>query len=91
MNNSILIQNVTLEDIEQAISKCVKKEVSAFLAGFNQPATGKPSALITRKEAASRLGVSLTTIDNWTRNGILNSIRIGGRTYFYETELKMTK
>ena len=87
MDNSVLIQNVTLADIEQAISRCVKKEVSAFLAGFSQPATGKPSALVPRKEAATRLGVSLTTIDSWTKNGILHSVRKGGRVYFKESEL----
>ena len=86
MDNAILMQNVTLSDIEQIVSRAVKKEVTAFLTGFKQP-EAKPSALVPRREAATRLGVSLTTIDSWAKNGILHSVRKGGRVYFKESEL----
>lgn len=86
MENSVMLQNVTLADIEQAVSRAVKKEVAAFLEGFKQPDT-KPSALVPRKDAASRLSVSLTTLDQWTKNGIIHAVRKGGRVYYKESEL----
>lgn len=86
MDNGIMLQNMTMADFEQAVSRAVKKEVAAFLAGFKQPEV-KPSALVTRKDAASRLSVSLTTLDQWTKNGIIHAIRKGGRVYYRESEL----
>lgn len=86
MENSVMLQNVTLADIEQVVSRAVKKEVAAFLAGFNQPEV-KPSVLIPRREAANRLAISLTTLDNWAKNGIIHPIKKGGRVYFKESEI----
>ncbi len=86
MDNGIMLQNMTMADLEQAVSRAVKKEVAAFLAGFKQTEV-KPPALVTRKDAASRLSVSLTTLDQWTKNGIIHAIRKGGRVYYRESEL----
>ncbi len=87
MDNGILLQNVTLADFQQIVSLAVRKEVTAALAGFGQPESRRATKLVPRKEAATRLGVSLTTIDNWAKVGILRAIRKGGRVYFNENEL----
>lgn len=86
MDNSVILQNVTLADIEAVVSRAVKKEVSAFLSGLKQPEV-KPSALVPRKEAASRLNVSLTTLDNWAKAGIVHRICKGGRIYYDTADL----
>lgn len=86
MDNSVMLQNVTLADIESLVGRVVKKEVSALLSGFKAPEV-KRTALVTRKEAATRLAVSLTTLDNWTKNGIIHAVRKGGRVYYAEQEL----
>ena len=86
MDNGILLQNVTLADFQHIVSLAVRKEVTAALAGFGQPES-RATKLVPRKEAATRLGVSLTTIDNWAKAGILRAIRKGGRVYFKENEL----
>ena len=86
MDSSVLLQNVTLADIEAVVCRAVKKEVAAFLSGLKQPET-KPSALVPKKEAASRLNVSLTTLDNWAKAGILHPVHKGGRVFFKEDEL----
>jgi hypothetical protein len=86
MENSVLLQNVTLADIEQIVSRAVKKEVAAIISDFKQP-ENKPSALVPRKHAASRLKVSLTTLDSWAKAGIVHPVRKGGRVFYRESEL----
>lgn len=33
---------------------------------------------LTRRETADRLGVCVDTIDNWRREGVLASVKVGG-------------
>lgn len=86
MDSTLFLQNITLEDFQEIVSQTVRREVTAALAGLRQPAP-KATKLVPRKEAARHLGVSLTTIDNWAKVGILRAIKKGGRIYFQENEL----
>jgi excisionase family DNA binding protein len=43
---------------------------------------------ITRQEAAQLLGVSLVTIDKWSKEGHLKKFRIGGRIRFKAAEVQ---
>lgn len=43
--------------------------------------------LLTRKEVCEMLQVSLVTIHNWTKSGILNPYRIGNKLRFKESEV----
>ena len=42
--------------------------------------TPQPAKIIRRSEAAKRLGCSLRAIDNWARAGILQKVKLPGRT-----------
>ena len=86
MDNGVILQNVTLADIEAVVSRAVKKEVAVFLSGLMQP-KAKSSALVPRKEAANRLNISLTTLDTWGKVGIVHPVRKGGRVFYKEDEL----
>ena len=43
--------------------------------------------IITRKEAAKMLSISLTTLKSWTDLGFLKSYKLGGRIYYKENEI----
>lgn len=43
--------------------------------------------LLTRKEAALFLSVSLTTLKTWTDQNLIKSYRLGGRVYYKEQEI----
>lgn len=43
--------------------------------------------LITRKETSDLLGVSLVTLNNWTKSGILTAYRIGKKIRYKEIEV----
>lgn len=43
--------------------------------------------LLTKKEAAAKLGVCPNTIYNWKKLGLINPIKVGGRYYYTEEML----
>ena len=49
--------------------------------------TSKNKDLMTRKEAANMLSVSLTTLRSWTVQKIIKSYKLGGRIYYKRNEI----
>lgn len=49
--------------------------------------TSKNKELMTRKEAANMLSVSLTTLRSWTVQRIIKSYKLGGRIYYKRNEI----
>lgn len=43
---------------------------------------------LTREEVSKLLKISLSTIHNWTKRGILSSYQIGGRVYFKTSDIE---
>lgn len=44
--------------------------------------------LWTREMTAEEFSVSTKTIDNWTREGILTALRIGGKVYYRSADVR---
>ena len=86
MDNAVLIQGFTLSDIERMVNKAVERKMADFYGRF----CNKPPVLITRKDAAKRVGVPLPTIDAYAKAGFLHARHIGGRVFF-EEELDAVK
>lgn len=63
----------------------VEDAVKTALAGFKQQAPAPK--LLSRKEAAKFLGVSLVTLDQWEKDGKVKSSRIGSRVRYLEADL----
>lgn len=59
------------------------------LRGQSRPElqTVNDDKLITRTEAAQMLGVTLPTIYDWTKKGIISAYRIGNRVRYKHTEV----
>ena len=43
---------------------------------------------LTREEVSELLKISLSTIHNWTKRGILHPYQIGGRIYFKASDIE---
>ena len=82
--NSVLIQGATLADIERMIDRAVAKRMEDFYKSI-QP---KPDPLIKRVDAAKQLSVSLPTLDNYGKYGILHPQHCGGRVYYAQSEIE---
>ncbi len=47
----------------------------------------KRKSILTRRETADLLSISLTTLKTWTDQKILKVYRLGGRIYYLENEI----
>jgi excisionase family DNA binding protein len=84
MENTIILQGLRLETFFQEVEAIVARQVEAKLADLKK---SKPNTLMTRKEAANLLKVSLPTISQWTKHGLLTSYRMGKRVFYKSLEL----
>ena len=85
--NSVLIQGVTLSDIEAMIERVIDRRFDSLV----EEVRPRKSQLVKRVDAAKLLGVSLPTLDAYARAGWLRSRHIGGRVYFDEEDLRSIK
>jgi len=84
MENQILIQKVTLPELQEMFSDLLEQYLST-------PTTGevkKISSVLTRKDAAKMLNVSLPTLHFWTKEGIVKGTRIGSRIRYRLSDLE---
>jgi excisionase family DNA binding protein len=79
--NAIQIQGINAETLISKIKEVVKEVIPK-----PQPQT-VTDRLLTRKEVCTMLQVSLVTVHNWTKQGILNPYRIGNKLRFKEIEV----
>jgi len=79
------VHHTNQEELTESISKAVEKIFENFKEHF-QPK--KPTIWISRKEAGQILSISLTSIDIWTKKGILIAYRIGNKKRFKRNEVE---
>lgn len=81
---NIIFTSVPFDQLQTAISEAVKTE---FLK-FSSIAPPEQLEFITRKETAQILGVSLVTLHEWTKNGVIQSYRVGTRIRYQRKEVE---
>lgn len=81
----MILQGINVEDLLSRIEKIVEKHVSEKIESLT---INKPNKLISRKEVASFLKISLPTLNTWTKLGLLKSYRIGNRILYREQEIE---
>jgi excisionase family DNA binding protein len=81
MQNVILSQ-IPINELTEIISETIKKELQN-LSPENEPTT----EFITRKQTAELLGISLVTLHDWTKKGIIKGYRINTRIRYKKSEV----
>jgi DNA-binding XRE family transcriptional regulator len=76
----MIIVQLTPEQLQEMFQSTVNLE----LTKLKQPTQDK---LLTRKEAARFLDVSLPTLGAWEKSKKIQSLRIASRVYFKQSEL----
>lgn len=84
MDNLILTTHTT-EQLSVLISHAVQEAFKNSLSVFASPPSEK---LLTRKETADKLKISLVTLNDWTKRGMIQSYLIGGRVLYKESEIE---
>lgn len=85
MQTEILLQGISFADLQDAIQTIVSNEVQRAVVTLTPPIDNTPE-LLTRKQTAKFYGISLPTLNEWTKNGIIPAKRIGGSVR-YEKEV----
>ena len=76
MENSILIRNITVEELQELIRSTFKEELQVLM-----PKRGE-SRNLTRNEVAALLKISLPTLQRYTQIGVIKGFRIGTRILY---------
>lgn len=82
MQTEILLNGISFEQLENSIKTIVSETVQNAVAGLTTAAKDETPELITRKETAELLGVTLPTLHVWTKNGVIPAKRIGTRVRY---------
>lgn len=81
MQTQILLNGISFDELQNSIQKIVSTEVQKAVEVLTPPKDDTPQ-LLTRKETAELLGISLVTLHEWTKNGTIKAKRIGGSVRF---------
>ena len=73
--NAIQLLELSLDDLRTLLSDVVKEQMKQY-------EKDTPEQLLTRKEVAEKLSISLPTLHKYTELGILIQHKIGERVYY---------
>lgn len=79
----LLLNTIELSDIEKIVERVFDKK----LKSLSTPKE-KELKLLTRKDTAKLLRISLPTLHDWTKTGIVKAYRIGNRVLYKLEEVK---
>jgi hypothetical protein len=84
MQNSILLQNVSPEQLTELMGKVFKTQLEDFKKNLN---TNDPDILLTRAEACEFLKIEQTTLYHWVKAGKVLCYGIANRRFFKKSDL----
>jgi hypothetical protein len=84
INNAILLQNFSVEELEELLGKTVLKELSQLREEISK---NSKDVLLTREETCKFLKVDSSTLWSWTNKGKVKAYGIGSRRYYKKNEL----
>lgn len=83
MDQQIVLSPLPLTDLVGHIARAVRSEMDARPLAPTPPR----EELLTREEAAELLGITLPTLRDYTRRGLVEGYRIGARVRYKRTEV----
>lgn len=83
----IQVYEVDPEEFKKEILEGVEKLLVEFSKQF-QPK--EPTVWLSRKEVSELLGISLPTLHDWGKRGILKPYKIGNRVRFRQEDIENT-
>ncbi len=77
--------NISPEELREEIRKDFRLELQELAKSLTPK---EPTIWITRQEAADLIGVSLVTIHNWSKEGVIHAHKIGTRIRFKKSDIE---
>lgn len=82
MENSIILQNLNLQQLEDLITKGLKSQIDELKKHLNNT-----EELLTREQACEFLQIDSSTLWHWGKKGKVIAYGIGNRRYYKKAEL----
>ncbi|MCH7402893.1 helix-turn-helix domain-containing protein [Belliella kenyensis] len=82
---SVILSTYSPEELSGIIHNAIKEAVKDIKSQCPAPTSEK---LLTRKETADKLKISLVTLNDFTKKGLLQSYLIGGRVLYKDSEVE---
>ena len=79
---STILTNVSTHELRDLISESVRKELENLF-----PIPVQENELLTRKQVAEILSISLVTLHDWTKRGLIPALRIGSRIRYNKADV----
>ena len=86
MENTLLLSSIPIEQLKFELLESIKKELHTSLQALVP--VKESTEYLTRKEAASLLSISLPTLNEWQKQGIVQGYRIASRVRYKRSELE---
>jgi excisionase family DNA binding protein len=83
MERSILLECLSADELKEIIREIFREEL-LYIKNDNKIDSEE---ILTRKETASLLKISLTALWNWTKNGEIPSYGLGRKLYYKKSEV----
>lgn len=78
------VNGLSRRELNDLINESVSDQIQSFLKDLKQDQKPK---LLSRYETADYLGIDLSTLYTWVKDGRIKMYAIGGKRYFKENEL----
>lgn len=84
---NIIIEQTSSQDFLNQIGSLIDDKLSIFFAEKNNHTEDESLKLLTIEETANLLGISKTSVYNYTKRGFLKPQRIGKTTRYFKGEV----
>jgi hypothetical protein len=84
-NDLTIVQNFSSDEFTKSILELVKNKIEQF---NEYQETKKQEEYLTREATAKLLHIGLTCLNDWSKKGILNPLKLGNRTYFKLSDIE---
>ena len=78
----VMLQTFELSDIKKIVEEVIENKLKSFL-----PQEKETLKLLSRKDTAELLCISLPTLHDWTKTGVVKAHRIGNRILYKLNEV----
>lgn len=84
MNKNLFLSGLTPQEFQEMLINSLEQVIKPLVSAKESRST----ELLTRKEAARLLRISLPTLADWTQQGIIHAIRMGRRVFHLVSDIQ---
>ena len=84
MNKNLFLSGLTPQEFQEMLINSLEQVIKPLVSAKESRST----ELLTRKEAARLLRISLPTLADWTQQGIIYAIRMGRRVFYLVSDIQ---